>query len=154
MKQDTNPHGTLDLRSFVTFRLMRLQAQINAQAQHILRTYSDIGQSEWRVLALVEDRGTSNMAQVVRDGRMDKAQVSRAIKALVAKGYVMATENPDDQRQNVLSLTPAGKAVHDRVRPHMAARQHVLLAGFSDADIAHLFAMLDQLEQAAERRDF
>lgn len=144
----------LNLRSFVTFRLTRLQAQVNAQAQHILRTYSDVGQSEWRVLILVQDHGTSTMAQVVRDGQMDKAQVSRAVKSLIQKGYLNSTPDPGDQRQNILSLTEAGGQVHTTVLPHMQARQKILLEGLSEADIAHLYSILDQLEHAAERRDF
>ena len=150
----TDISNPLDLRSFVTFRLTRLQAQINGQAQHILKTYSDIGQSEWRVLILVQDRGTSTMATVVKDGQMDKAQVSRAIKALVTKGYVQSRENPEDHRQNILSLTQAGEDVHDRVRPRMQARQNVLLKGFSEGEIEQLYAMLDRLSEAAAEREF
>ena len=146
--------GPLDLRSFITYRLSRLQSLINSQAQHILRTYGDVGHSEWRVLILVEDRGTSTMAHVVRDGQIDKAQVSRAVKTLVEKGYLDSRTDPADHRQSLLSLTDAGRAVHDRIRPHMQARQRHLLRDLSEEDVTRLYQMLDHLEKAAERRDF
>lgn len=146
-------NAPLDLRSFVTFRLTRLQAQLNAQAQHILKTHADVGQSEWRVMVLTEDRGTSTMAQVVRDGQMDKAQVSRAASSLVEKGYIEARNDPDDNRQTILSLSKAGRAAHAKILPHMQARQKALLADLSQEDITRLYAILDHLETASARRD-
>ena len=154
MSEEDALNAPLQLRSFVTFRLSRLQAQINAQAQHILRAHSDIGQSEWRVLVLVADRGTGTMAQIVRDGQMDKAQVSRAVSSLVDKGYLTSETNPDDLRQSILTTTPTGRTVHAHVLPRMQARQRALLAGFSDAQIVQLYTMLEQLESAAELREF
>lgn len=144
----------LDLRTFVTFRLSRLQSQINSQAQHILRTYSDIGQSEWRVLVLVADRGVSTMAHIVRDGQMDKAQVSRAVKSLVQKGYLVSKVDPEDQRQSLLNLTDAGMVVHDTILPKMRDRNQHILEHLSEQDIARIYDIIDRLEEGAQRRDF
>ena len=105
-------------------------------------------------MVLVADPGTSTMAQVVRDGQMDKAQVSRAVRSLVDKGYMTSQTNPDDLRQIILELTETGRALHTRVLPRMQARQRALLAGFSDAQIVQLYTMIDQLESAAELREF
>lgn len=154
MDDKTTLNAPLDLKAFITFRLNRLQASLNSQAQHILRTYCDIGQSEWRVLLLVVEHGESTMAQIVREGQMDKAQVSRAVKALVGKEYLASRTDPDDQRQSILTVTDSGGAVHKRVLPHMQARQRNLLAGLQDADIEQLYATLDRLEHAARARDF
>ena len=151
MTRETKP---LQLRSFLTFRLTRLQAQINAQAQHILRTHSDIGQTEWRAMVLVQDHGQSTMAQIVRDGQIDKAQVSRAVKTLITKGYLDARTDPDDNRQSILTLTPAGAEVHARILPLMQARQHHMMDGLSEEDVARIYDIIDHLETAAQRRDF
>ncbi|MEL6452876.1 MAG: MarR family transcriptional regulator [Pseudomonadota bacterium] len=144
----------MDLRTFLTFRLARLQAQINSQAQHILQAHSDVGQSEWRVMILIEDRGESTMAHVVRDGQMDKAQVSRAVKTLQKKGYVTARVDTADHRQSILSLTTEGRVLHNRVLPLMRARQKHLMAGLSADEIEVMFDLIERLETAAQRRDF
>ncbi len=151
MNDDTPP---LNLRAFLTFRLARLQAQINSQAQHILRTHSDVGQTEWRVLLLVADTGQCTMATVVRDGQIDKAQVSRAVKALVRKAYIASEIDPDDHRQSLLSLTPEGQAVYDRVVPLMRARQRHMTDALTADEIATMFSVIDRLENASQRRDF
>ena len=152
---DMTPSDTpLNLRSFLTFRLARLQAQINAQAQHVLRSHSDVGHTEWRVLILVKDCGDSTMAQIVRDVQIDKTQISRAVKALIEKGYLSARDDPNDHRQSFLSLTPEGRAVHAHLLPHMQDRQHALMADISEKEIAVTYSVIDRLEQAALRRDF
>ena len=151
MNDDTPP---LNLRAFLTFRLARLQAQINSQAQHILRTHSDVGQTEWRVLILVADMGQSTMATVVRDGQIDKAQVSRAVKALIKKDYLSSEIDPSDHRQSILSLTPAGYAVYERVVPLMRARQKHMTDTLTPDEVATMFSVIDRLEEASQRRDF
>lgn len=154
MTKVTPDPSALGLRAFLTFRLTRLQAQINSQAQHILRTHSDVGQTEWRVMVLAEDHGDSTMAAIVRDGQIDKAQVSRAVKALIKKGYVHARTDPDDNRQSILNLTPAGREIHARILPLMQARQRHLMADLSEAEVALTYTIIDRLEKAAQRRDF
>lgn len=149
--QSNTPQG---LRSFITFRLMRLQAQINAQSQFILRMHSDLGLTEWRVLSLIRDRGESTMALVVRDGKIDKAQVSRAVKSLVAKTYIRSRVDPSDQRQSILTVTETGEIVHETVMPMMAERRKHLTAGISQAEMETFTAIVDRLEIAAQRRSF
>lgn len=150
---NTEP-APLRLRSFLTYRLTRLQAQINAQAQHILRVHSDIGQTEWRVLILVEDHNESTMAEIVRDGQIDKAQVSRAVKSLIAKDYLEARPDPDDQRQSILRATEKGAALYQVILPLMQARQRNLMAELDETEIEVMYKVLDKLERAAARRDF
>ncbi|WP_299297174.1 MarR family winged helix-turn-helix transcriptional regulator [uncultured Tateyamaria sp.] len=144
----------LKLSGFLTFRLSRLQAQINSQAQYILSTHSDIGQTEWRVMILVADVGQSTMAAVVREGQIDKAQVSRAVKSLIRKEYMDSHVDPSDHRQSILALTASGRALYDRVLPMMRERQKVLMADLSEDEVATVFSVLDRLEAAAQRRDF
>lgn len=144
----------LNLRAFLTFRLTRLQAQINSQAQHILRAHCDVGQTEWRVMFMVADLGEGTMAQVVRDGKIDKAQVSRAVKSLVKSGYLNSRVDAADHRQSILSLTDEGRAVYARVLPLMQERQRHLMSTLADDEIDKLYEVLDRLEEAAQRRDF
>lgn len=144
----------LKLRSFLTYRLNRLHTKINAQAQHILRMYSDLGQTEWRVLVLVEDHGESTMAEVVREGQIDKAQVSRGVKSLISKGYLETRPDPDDQRQSILRATPKGGEVVAHILPKMRARQQNMMAQMSEDEIALIYELFDRLEVAAEQRDF
>lgn len=144
----------LNLRGFLTFRLARLQSQINSQAQHILRTHADVGQSEWRVLALVGEHDVCTMARIVREGQMDKAQVSRAVKSLTDKGYLSTRLDPFDHRQTILSLTASGSTLRDRIMPLMRARQRHLMSGLTQEEVETMFELIGRIETAAERRDF
>jgi DNA-binding MarR family transcriptional regulator len=154
MRDNSPVKPGIDLRTFLTYRLSRLQAQLNSQAQHILRQHSDLGQTEWRVLLLVHSQGEGTMAQVVRDGDIDKAQVSRAVKALLDKQYLTRHADPADQRQAILTLTETGLALYERVVPLMRTRQKWLTSGLSEDELVLLDRILDQLETAAQAREF
>lgn len=41
----------------------------------------------------------------------DKASMTRTIKNLVSKGYIVTSSCPTDNRKNVLTLTPNGKSI-------------------------------------------
>ena len=45
------------LRRMLTYRLARLNAQLNAQAARILRESSGLSQTQWRVLVMIDSLG-------------------------------------------------------------------------------------------------
>src|SRR3989344_5616650 len=60
---------------------------------------------------------------------LDRSRTSRAITSLLAKKLLTRDAMPGDRRQAVLSLTPAGQAMHDQLFPQVKALNQELLAG-------------------------
>jgi DNA-binding MarR family transcriptional regulator len=71
--------------------------------------------SEWRVMRLVSIFGPMSAAEIVTAIGMDKTTVSRMITRLHEAEFLKLAPNAADRRQTLVSLTPAGTRVHDRI---------------------------------------
>lgn len=60
--------------------------------------------------------------------------ISRAAIALDGKGLVRRGPDPKDQRRQILFLTPAGRALHDRFIPMLRAREAEMLSCLSERE--------------------
>ena len=58
---------------------------------------------------------------------LDKMQVSRAVQGLGSRGIVGRKHHPDDRRELIVSLTPAGRALYRKIVPDALARETTLL---------------------------
>ena len=143
-----------DVRSFVTYRMARAQAKLNAQASAVLRRVSDLSLTEWRVLSLVAVAQETTAAAIARDVQMDKAQISRAVKRLIAAGHLVSEMNDDDHRQSILRPTDSGAALFNRVVSVMQRRQEWLHEGIETDDLEVFASVLDRIEAASAKRDF
>lgn len=75
-----------------------------------LRPY-DLGSTQWYVLwHLVHDGPLAQRDLLIRL-QVEKPTLSGVVSALVRKGFVEQATDPSDQRQKLLSITQAGKAV-------------------------------------------
>ncbi len=90
----------------------------------------------------------------MKESRLDKAQISRSIKALLEKGYVVSVQDKIDKRRHPLNATDTGHALKKNVLPIMIRRQQALTDGMPPAELETFFKVLEQLETVALRRDF
>jgi DNA-binding MarR family transcriptional regulator len=108
---------------------------------------------EWRALAVIghaNARGASPTAsEVAQRSGMDKAKVSRAVGALARRGLIARAVGGADRRQQPLSLSAAGRAVHEGVVPLARTLEAELMAGFGPAERALLRRALSDLGQRA-----
>ena len=75
-----------------------------------LRPY-DLGSTQWYVLwHLVHDGPVAQRDLLIRL-QVEKPTLSGVVSALVRKGFIEQATDPSDQRQKLLSITQAGKAV-------------------------------------------
>lgn len=143
------------VRSFVTFRLAKVQAKLNAQAAAVLRAHSTLSLTEWRLLSLIIAAGEpTTAANVARDVQMDKAQVSRAVKSMLGAGIITTMLDAEDHRQILLEATPKGQELYDRIVNVMQRRQKWLTRNIGPADLEAFFNVLYELEKASDKRDF
>ena len=153
-KNRDRTESDLPLKGFLTYRLIRLYAQLNAQATQYLSKYADVTLTEWRMIAIIGDSGESTMTGISREVGVDKALVSRTVKTLIDRKLIDAARDDNDHRVQRLSLTPAGKALFDRLLPRMQARQRFLRAALTPDELAALESAVDKLMVAAEQTEF
>ena len=81
---------------------------------------------------------------------MDKAQVSRALSALVSRKLVVRSANPADNRDVLVALTKEGIRTHDALIATAGRINAQLTEGSSAKEQATLAAALDRLTKRAE----
>lgn len=134
-----------DLKSLLTFRLARLQNNLNTHAGHLLKTHSDLSLAEWRIISIIHNLQHTTPTQLRQEAVMDKGQLSRNLKRLVEKNYVHTTASEADARQQNLCLSQHGQNVYQDLLPQMRQRQHDLVKNVAPEDMAVFNRVLTQL---------
>ena len=150
---DDVPYDASRPSSFLTYRLSRLQARLNAQAADLLRRHGGVPLAQWRVLLLLYGGDVSSQKEIVGLAQFDKGQVSRLVDTLIERGLVIAKSGGDDKRVRTLSLTADGTAVVERLVPIMRERQRLLLNAFSAEEQAMLMEFISRLDGVADKLD-
>jgi DNA-binding MarR family transcriptional regulator len=128
----------LRFHDFPAFHLMSLAGLAkHAMAFKCLEPWN-LSMPEWRLLSTVAEHSPLRLSRIAQLTVMDKAQVSRALRAAQEKGLVdtclqqasdrtpAADARPASARLQVL-LTAAGRAIYDKVMPLVQREQMLLI---------------------------
>lgn len=77
----------------------------------------------------------------------DYASMTRIIKLMIDKGYLVKTTNPDDKRKSKLSITKVGKDLVEMLAPCIQKNRESALANISDEEQSQLFTILKKITQ-------
>ena len=138
------------LDDLLNFRLHMLQALSGAPIVRLLEGRHGITRREWRLLALLADRGPLSPSDLAEQGQLDRARTSRSIGVLVGKQLVQRTPLPSDPRRARVSLTQAGQRLYEEVFPQIAAINTQLLSTLDDATVDALATAIERLHAKAQ----
>ncbi len=93
--------------------------------------------AEWVLLRHLYDREQATPGELAETSTMTRGAISKIIDKLQAKGWIRSKVNPEDNRGQLLSLTPVGR------------RKLPELAEIADQNDVQFFACLDVGERAA-----
>ncbi|BAJ02064.1 MarR family winged helix-turn-helix transcriptional regulator [Shewanella violacea] len=79
---------------------------------------------------------------------MDKSSVSRAVKLMLDKGYLIKQLDENDKRASVLALTQQGKYLYQTIAPKALAWEVDLLDTLSASEYRDLMRILDKLDNS------
>lgn len=139
------PRPLSALPEALSFRISRLAAiSERAGGQYFKREY-DLTLVEWRILGLTATDGMIPFAALRDTLLLDKGQLSRTIKALVARGLIETRKAQSDSRQIDLHITAAGQKLNDSALRFTSQRNAVMAGVLSQDDLAEFERMLDLL---------
>lgn len=119
------------------------------------RVYRDLGipfEPSWfPVFFLLDRHGTLPVPILVREMGVTDSAVSQLVKQMQHHGLLDENREPRDRRTRILSLSPAGKELLDRVRPVWQTLSAVL-AEMGPGGVQPLLRQLDDLEEAIQVR--
>jgi len=82
---------------------------------------------------------------VARAFQQPQPTMTKTIQKLLASGHLVAQPDPLDRRSKRLRITPEGTAAHARARDALAPVIERIFAGWQEAEIDQLLALLDRL---------
>lgn len=138
------------LHSLISLKLNVLQAKISRQVGQAVQKLANLRLPEWRILALVARSGPMSQADIrIRIG-MDKGQISRTVKAMLANHLLVADTSSGQSRNVLLSISEIGREKHDHVHKMMEARNEQLMAGLNNDEQAVLYRALATIESMVD----
>ncbi|MGE5158221.1 MAG: MarR family winged helix-turn-helix transcriptional regulator [Gemmatimonas sp.] len=142
-------HAELDLQRYFPYRLARLAEQVSLAVAEVYATRFSLSRQEWRILAVLGTRTELPTKEIGRLTTLDKMSVSRAMQTLETRGVVTRVRDPNDGRERIVALTPAGHALYSKIVPYALEREAVLLEVLTPQEIATLDRVIEKLGRAA-----
>ena len=102
----SKPRAAADItiRDLVSYRLSRTASLMSRGAALRYKRAFDVSLGEWRALALVAAGAPQSLMQLSRAAALDKAQMSRVVTSLTARGLVRRATSSLGGRAVELSL--------------------------------------------------
>ena len=144
--------------TFQTFSISRTPAMLlsfaankfTEDASAYFKDKFDLGPVDWRMLFLLARKPGVTAIQAAKTIGVDKGTVSRCVARLRKTELIVAGELHANGRSRGLSLSPAGRVIHDQILAEAIGHQSRLLRGFSVDEIATLCDMLIRFTQNLE----
>lgn len=119
---------------------------VRAQQRTALRVGAPLTPMEAKVLGFFGRHPGANLKALAEHSGRDKAQLARLIKGLRDQGWLVAEEGAD-RRNQCISLTPRGQAVHNEMRALTRRIGTQALKGLSPAEREQLSALLQRVRE-------
>jgi DNA-binding MarR family transcriptional regulator len=138
----------LRYEDFLSFRVGRLNTLIHREVTTRYLEPAGLAHPEWRVLARLASRSSLEMRELTKVSLMDKAAISRAVDALLEKGYAERHADPANAKRRIVAITPAGRRVMRKVLPQAHREQARLLRLLDENERVVLEAVMAKLTNA------
>lgn len=101
--------------------------------------------TQWAALSKLAETGPCSQNQLGRLTAMDVATIKGVIDRLTARGLTETSQDPDDGRRLLVSLTRAGQQLAEKVAPNALAITRETLAPLEPKEREMLMALLNKL---------
>lgn len=105
-----------NLERFPPYLMNRIMNRLNINLKKSLKG-DGISVAEWRVLAVLEKRGSVNMSDLSVFTLIEQSTLSRTIDRLVTRDLVRKVTDGNDGRVNLIDLTDKGEEAFNKIWP-------------------------------------
>jgi len=110
-----------------------------------LRREYGLGAPEWRLMLLLANQAWIQAKEAARNFGMDKAAISRSLRVLRTKGYLLSRPALRDARASEFALNSNGLEAFKALAKASLAREEQLLRGLDPTERALLRRLLGHL---------
>lgn len=143
-----SPDTKLLLQHFLPYRLSALSNRISQSLADKYSQRFNITVQEWRIIAVLGEETNLSAGEITSKTAMDKVAVSRAVKKLIQKNYLLKSQDDKDNRRHDLYLSEQGQSLYQEIVPLALAYEQKVLQGLSTDEQQTLLQLLDKLDMA------
>lgn len=137
--------SSFDIMAFLPYLLNQAAEQTSLEFKaHYQQRYGML-RTEWRVLFHLGKLGEITANEIVVAAKIHKTKISRAVQALVKKGFVKRTQDVQDRRRELLILTKKGMAAFEDLCGLAQTYEEQLVSKLSANEIRILRTALTKL---------
>lgn len=136
----------------IAWRELRRGASMHALRERIYQGDEgmvDLGLAD--ALEVIDTLDGCRMRELADALRVDPSTATRTVDRLVDRHLVERVPTPDDARAVLVTITPAGRTLRDRVRTQAQAALGEILRDFTLAEAEQLAALMHKLVAAVDR---
>ena len=116
----------------------------------LTRTSVCVSRTEVGVLRILRG-GPRRITELAAGERVTQPAITLLVNRLTERGWVQRIPDPTDGRAVLVSLTPAGEEVFERLRAEYRALLHEEMASLEDAEVETLSAAVGILDKLIDR---
>lgn len=138
----------MDFKHFIPYQLSALSLKISKGLAKHYKSRFNISVPEWRVLVILNNHSNITAKTIAEHTQMDKVPISRALKSLNEKDYIVQKAHPDDARATINCLSGRGEDLMAVVIPDAIKYEQTLLGQLSEQErqqLSHLIAKFNQI---------
>jgi|UniRef100_A0A7C1T446 DNA-binding MarR family transcriptional regulator len=134
------------MEAFMPFRLLRVAESVDHGFTQFCGPEDELSWSEWQVLWSLGEHTPTTAKAISSHSGLSKTKISRAVKVLEDKGYLIRKKDRSDRRFELLSLTHKGQHRFERLADEAGAFQRWLERSLNIAYLSSLDSGLVGLE--------
>jgi len=142
--QQRKPFSSLEQEA--TLSIARTEAALREPMEELLKG-ADVSLTQYNVLRILRGvhPGGHPRHEIARRMIHRAPDVTRMLDRLAGQGLVRRIRNPEDRRESVATITPAGLALLARVDPEVHAAQRDFTASLTAPELRRLVRLCDAL---------
>jgi len=134
----------------INYRVYALASSLSKGAMRFYLAKFGLALPEMRLLSTLGSHRRLSSLELVKLTAMDKGLISRVLKGLVTRGWVVQAVSATDSGRHFWKLTRTGTALVARMRPVWQQRERRLQSDLSPQERELLLWLLDRLFHASE----
>jgi DNA-binding MarR family transcriptional regulator len=145
-------HARVDRRSMQLDEIAEALPQRSAELSRLFLTRTSVCVSRTEVGVLRKLRaGARRITELAAEERVTQPAITLLVNRLQERGWVERIPDESDRRAVLVSLTPAGEEVFERLRAEYRALLHEEMASLADAEVASLASAVEILDKLIDR---
>lgn len=107
----------------------------------------DLTFGEQVIVMFISAHENVNQDTISKTFMIDKGMVAKTLNKLELKGIIMRKQNPDNKRENIISLTQEGTDILIHMRAVLKEWNEILHEGMSQEDIATITRLTGKMAE-------